>query len=354
MPNPPWTKSYLEACARPGVSPRTMETYKFLVDSITNHYGLDLQTCTQEQLLATLDKIREHTKPSSYQLYAGQTRRMLRFLDREKLADKVPRVRKPDRATEIKEQLLPPSEVERLIRGARNRVQRLIIVLLYETGARAGEIANLRIRDVQFDEFSAIVALTGKSGSRKRRVYAAVPDLRGHLNDHPMKDNPNAPLFLTQQGSGFGYPAIYDMVRTLGSKILKKDIHPHQLRHSKATLDSRSFTDREMMSLFGWKTPHMISIYSHLSMRDVDDKDLVLHGLKPREETLRPIVHVQRCPACKEENAPYSVYCGKCGGVLGSGSGADVMAALQDTKFISALVKNKEFVEALRKALTST
>jgi integrase/recombinase XerD len=353
MTRPPWVESYLNFCARSGPTPRTMRLYTYLVNSITNHYGLDLQTCTEQQLMAGLDKIRTAIKPSTYSLYSGITRRALNFLDREDLAKKIPQLKQPDRETRVKEQLLMSADIDRLIRGAGTRTERLLITLLYETGARCGEIANLRIRDLQFDEFSAILALTGKSGTRKRRVYAAVPDLRQHVNDHPLKDNPEAPLFLTHIGTRYGYPAIYDMMRKLGQRILKKPIHPHQLRHSKATLDSRHFTDREMMQLYGWKTPLMVGTYSHLSMRDVDEKDLTLHGLKPREETLRPIVNVQPCPVCKEENAPYSVYCGKCGCVLGSGTNGSIMTALQDGKFIAALVKNKQFIDALRKAVIS-
>jgi integrase len=352
MNTPPWTQTYLDSCARARIAPKTMKTYRFLVKSITNDYGLDLQTCSEEQLMATLDKIQARTKPNSYALYAGQTRRMLRFLDRDKLAKKIPRVRKPDRATEVKEKVLPAGDVERLIRGARNRVQRLIITLLYETGARPGEIANLSIRDLQFDEHSAILALTGKTGTRKRRVYLATPDLRGHINDHVKKDDPSAPLFLTQWGTRFGYSAIYELVRALGTKILKKRIYPYQLRHTKATLDSSHFTDRQMMELFGWRTPLMVSVYSHLTMRDVDAKDLALHGMKPREEILQPIVSVLRCPSCNEDNAAFSVYCVKCGHVLSSGN-ADLIAALQDGKFISSLAKNPQFIEALKKALTT-
>jgi hypothetical protein len=223
--------------------------------------------------------------------------------------------------------------------------------LLFETGARAGEIGNLKIRDVQFDEFSAIIALTGKTGTRKRRVFDAVPDLRAHLNDHPQKTNPDAPLFLTQKGTPFGYEAIYDLITTLGLRVLGRRIHPHQLRHTKATQDSKYFTDREMMSLYGWKSPVMVGTYSHLSMRDVDNKELAVHGLKPREEALRPLVHVQRCPTCNEENAPFSVYCAKCGRVLSSGS--DITAALQDSKFIENLAKNQQFISALKEALKS-
>ena len=84
-------------------------------------------------------------------------------------------------------------------------------------------------------------------------------------------------------------------------------------RHSRATEDSRAFTDREMMMLYGWKNPAMVSVYSHLSLPDVDEKDLVLHGLKSREEIFKPLMQVQICVKCGTENAPIAVYCRKCG-----------------------------------------
>jgi hypothetical protein len=70
-----------------------------------------------------------------------------------------------------------------------------------------------------------------------------------------------------------------------------------------------------MMKLFGWKRPEQVSVYSHLSMRNVEEKDLVLHGLKPREEILRPLTEIRTCPTCSQENAPIALYCAKCGGI---------------------------------------
>jgi ribosomal protein L40E len=51
-------------------------------------------------------------------------------------------------------------------------------------------------------------------------------------------------------------------------------------------------------------------------MRDVEDKDLALHGLKKKEEILRPIMQVRVCPKCQHENAPVAVFCSKCGATL--------------------------------------
>jgi hypothetical protein len=122
-------------------------------------------------------------------------------------------------------------------------------------------------------------------------------------------------------------------------------------RHTRATHDASHFTDSEMMLLFGWKTADMVRVYAHLSMRDVEEKDLALHGLKPREEILRPLVHVQRCPSCSEENAPIAIYCVKCGAILPNQQLSGLDRILAEPEFMKRLINSESFKEALRKAL---
>jgi integrase len=245
-------------------------------------------------------------------------KQVLVYYERHDLNAKIKTPARPDPTQRIQDQTIPDADLTKLIKGATSLRDRLLIELLSELGSRRGEIYSLRIKDVQFDEFSAILTLTGKSGTRNRRVYGAVVDLRSYLNEHPHHDDPLAPLFLTASGKPLkDAHSIWTLVRRLSMRVLGRPIHPHQFRHTKATKDSSYFTDREMMKLYGWKKADMVSVYSHISMRDVDSKDLVLHGLKQKEDILRPIVEVQRCRKCKTENAPIAVYCQKCGSVLG-------------------------------------
>jgi Zn finger protein HypA/HybF involved in hydrogenase expression len=39
----------------------------------------------------------------------------------------------------------------------------LIVELLWETGCRIGELTSLKVKDIQFDQYSAIVYLSGKT-----------------------------------------------------------------------------------------------------------------------------------------------------------------------------------------------
>jgi ribosomal protein L40E len=93
----------------------------------------------------------------------------------------------------------------------------------------------------------------------------------------------------------------------------------------------------------------MVGVYSHLSMRDVEDKDLVLHGLKTREEILKPIMQVRICPKCKAENAPVAVYCHKCGGILGGEQLQEVRKDLEEkNKLLEARLEKLEAISVER------
>jgi len=250
MPDPNWTKDFLDSCARRGIRPKTAEWYEIMVRSMTNHYGLDLQNATESQILQGLDRIRGSNAITTYAAYVGFTKRALTFLHRKDIAENIQNPRKPDPATKIEHELLTIQEVEKLIRKAPTLFERLLLELLFELGAREGEIVHIKIRDVQFDEYSAILTLTGKTGTRKRRAFASVPDLRRYLNDHPRRDDGDSPLFLNKHGRPLTENRLYGTIRTLGFRILRKPIHPHQFRHLRATLDSKRYTDREMMMLF--------------------------------------------------------------------------------------------------------
>jgi len=331
-----WVERFLAGCRREALSPRTIKMYADRLRVLQDTYRLDLEKCRQEDAEAVIDVLLKKS-PSYAAGMVGMIKRALVYLGREELAKKIKPIRIKDREKRIRDKILEPEEVKRLIVGAESLQDRLMIEIFTETGCRLGELYNLRIKDVQFDEHSAILSLSGKSGTRKRRVYVAIPDLRSQINNHPARNDPNARLFYFgfHGSTKFNMNTVYHRVRSLGLKVLKKKINPHMFRHTKATEDSRLFTDRELMQLFGWSNPGMVGVYSHLTMRDVDDKDLILHGKKMKEEVLKPIVQIQRCKSCGTENAPIAVYCSKCGQILGS--------AIDE--------KTKSHVEAMEKRL---
>jgi integrase len=316
-----------------------------------------LAEVTEAELLTAMAKVADKALANGYQTFAISVRRFYSSLGREDLIEKIRIPRRPSKLPEI----LSEKEIKLLIEKAPgpegNLRNRLIVELLWETGCRVGELCALRIKDVQFDQYSGIIHLSGKTGERRVRVFASKPDLIDHLNGHPFKNNPNEYLFLSSLGKAGHFHRLTDggvrvLLATLSRQVLNRRIHPHQLRHTRATELSRYLTDRELKIFGGWKRTQMLEVYSHLSGKDVDDKILALHGIKLKPEDQDFILSVRVChkEGCGTENSPLAIYCQKCAQPLVADTSE---AMLKDPKFIEGLVQNKEFLDALKKALSS-
>jgi hypothetical protein len=183
----------------------------------------------------------------------------------------------------------------------------------------------MKIKDITFDEYGAVLRVDGKTGQRRIRIRDSIPDLRLWLNMHPKKNNPNAPLWI-----GLGYPnkgkkaistahLVY-IVKRYAKMVLKdNDVSPHTFRHSRATHLANILTEAQMKEFFGWeKDSRTPAVYTHLSGRDVDKTLLKAYGIdieerkgEKEEDILKPIT----CPICERENPAGSRFC-NCGQVL--------------------------------------
>lgn len=94
--------------------------------------------------------------------------------------------------------LLTEEEVNRLLDACLNHRDKAMIALLYESAARIGELLSMRVKDVQFDEYGAVIWLPrSKTKRRKLRVVYSVPYLSMWLSVHLLRDNPEAALFIS-------------------------------------------------------------------------------------------------------------------------------------------------------------
>jgi site-specific recombinase XerD len=98
-------------------------------------------------------------------------------------------------------------------RGAQGIRDRCIIVMLYHTGLRAGELATLRLADVVLGERSGHVVVQRGKGNKARRVplnSEARDAIRQYLLIRPASDIYQ--LFVGQRGEPLSAHAIYDVV----------------------------------------------------------------------------------------------------------------------------------------------
>ena len=213
--------------------------------------------------------------------------------------------------------LITKEEFNKLINGAMDPQTKLIIGILYESACRIGEIFSLKIQNVEFNQYGAKLHVKGKTGQRVVPIVWFAGMLREFYESHPLKDNPEAPLFYYKNSKGEIVPLKYEVIKERLKRICKrvginKRIYPHLFRHSRLTELARKVPDSVLKRFAGWSmNSRMVKTYIHLSARDVEDTLLSnVYGVKTSKEEEGEKFKV--CPKCGELNPPFAKICHRC------------------------------------------
>lgn len=198
-----------------------------------------------------------------------------------------------ERLVKLPEELISEDEIKRMADAATKPRDKAMIQVLYESGCRIMELLTIQLKNVEFDDFGAIIRVTGKTGDRRIRLVASAPALALWMDFHPYKDDPEAYLwsrYLDRKAMDT-LPLHYSVTKRIICDVavkagIKKKITPHLFRHSRATALANKLTEAQMKEYFGWvQGSDMASVYVHLSGRDVDNAILDVYG--PRKRTYR-------------------------------------------------------------------
>ena len=109
-----------------------------------------------------------------------------------------------------------------------------IIELLISTGIRVGELVNLNIDDVNFDERECVVFGKGES---EREVYFDAKTKIHLMNYLKQRNDDNPALFvsLKKPYNRLGISGVERRLRKLGNLSNIKKVHPHKFRRTLAT-----------------------------------------------------------------------------------------------------------------------
>ena len=218
------------------------------------------------------------------------------------------------------EYLITPDEYQRISEATTSPQLKLIIELLYETGARVSEILDLKIQNIEFNSYGAKLFVHGKTGQRVIPIVWYARDLRQFLLAHPNKDKPESNLFYVKKNGQmlpFEYPNFRKQLGIVCKRAgINKRIHAHLFRHTRMTELAKTLPEQTLKQLAGWSgSSTMAEVYIHLSQRDVEDALLQkVYGIKTTEKEDHNSVKV--CPRCKEPNPFFSTICQRCGAPL--------------------------------------
>ena len=257
--------------------------------------------------------------------------------------------------TRMPEELLIEEEVLKLIDSAKSPRDKALIALMWDVGARIGEIANIKIKNLTFDEYGMSVLLNGKTGPRRVRAVWSIQYIMSWLEMHPDKKNNNAMLWVNSENKPISYQAVRkQLIRITNRAKIQKRITPHLFRHSRATFLARHLTEAEMNVYFGWvQGSDMAATYVHLSGRDVDKSILKAHGITVEEDNNKP--QVQQCPRCKAVNGPEALFCFKCGAAMTLKTAMSIEADKSEisTELMTAILKDPGVLAAIKNAMQS-
>jgi len=97
--------------------------------------------------------------------------------------------------------LLTQQDIEAQVDAANNPRDKAFIWLLYETGARIGELIDLTVGDIEDRKHGKKITIHGKTGARRVPLVESVPHLNRWLSDHPNPEK-DAPLWCKIQQGG--------------------------------------------------------------------------------------------------------------------------------------------------------
>jgi len=184
----------------------------------------------------------------------------------------------PFRTAEIRIQLpkklprcLTASELRALFvaRKQASKTLSLAILLLFTTGMRVGELAALRLGDIDIDRRT--IRVRGK-GSRERQVFLSHDDvlaeLQLYVKSFCSKDaEPSQAILRNQKGRAASTAWIRLHLRALATGAeIRRRITPHMLRHSAATSLLEAGVDiRFVQRLLGHRSIATTEIYTHVT-----------------------------------------------------------------------------------------
>jgi len=259
----------------------------------------------------------------------------------------------PKNKQKLPEDLLTEEEILKLINSVPSFRDKALISLLYESGARVDEVGSMTLRDLIFDADGVVVILNGKTGMRRVRIVSSEVLLKQYLEERAGNKSLESPLWTKETGTQLSYGAIAKLIRVgVANAGIKKHVHPHLFRHSRATFLASRLTEAQMNNYLGWtQGSGMAKVYVHLSGKDVDNAILAMHGKREKPEVNESKMVQIKCKRCMEVNPIGASFCTRCGAPLsveamlemdnGRKVGDDIIAKLWADEEVKKLIAQK-------------
>ena len=231
-------ESFISSKQVEGCSNRTVKYYKEIIDKFNENFDKSIKKITTEEIRNYLSNYKDNSSCGSTTI--DNIRRVLSsffsWLEDEDFIIKSPirRIHRIKTPTVVKE-ILTDENLENIRDKCENVRDLSLVELLISTGMRVGELVNLNISNLNFEDRSCIVL--GK-GNKEREVYFDAKT-KLHLKEYLSKRNDNNDaLFvsLRKPYQRLSISGIVLIIRNLGVSTNINRVHPHKFRRTLATM----------------------------------------------------------------------------------------------------------------------
>lgn len=333
-----------------GLSYKTRRNYLKILRQIC--YFLESKNpykTTVKDILEFLSKNSDKWKKETIASYQIAIKVFYKWLNRNEIVEEINkiRVKKTKNGFISRQDLLTQEEIKAIINQALNLRDRALLFVLFESGCRANELLNLKIKDIEIKEdYVEITIKISKTDPRIVPLINSAPDLLEWINKHPEKDNPESYVWISIYRKKGIRPidreSFYGVIKECAKRAnIKKRVWLHQARHNRITELLKMGMGETMVKKLVGLSPDssMLARYGHLVCGDALDRLRENAGIKKLKEENIDILNIKICPRCNENNSSTSKYCNKCFVVL------DVKEVTERIEKDSELM---QFIEGLR------
>lgn len=272
-------------------SPTTIKNYRYTLlkaDKTIDKPFTELTTADIKKFLSSLNG----GKKSSKILYLQHLNKFTDWLMEEKgiKFEKHPVKRaKRELLSSRQEQTIKEiptvEQVSRLVKMALEPMSRVIVLLLYKTGIREGELVGINIEDVDLQKCRILIKASTSKNKKDRWVYIdnelklAIEDWLSYRKNLGSKDNA---LIITQRRTRVSKLHVWLIIKNLGKQAHEKygdsiyqEIHPHLFRHTFTShLAKNRILIKALQILRGDEDKSMVDLYTHLTDEEVKQEYL--------------------------------------------------------------------------------
>jgi integrase/recombinase XerD len=249
-----------------GYSEKTRKMYTKHVSRFAAHLGKSpLAASPQEVKDFFLDMVAKDISPSSLHVYYSAIKLFYHFHNRDRYLDRIPAPKVPFKLPAVLDQ----SEIQSILSRCRTLRHRTIFALIYSSGLRISEAANLACADIDFNR-RLIHVRNSKNGKDRYTILGekSAVLLRKYFNRY----KPKSYLFYSPRNPDMPIPIrrIQQIFQELAAATNRKDAHVHTLRHSFAThLLERDTNLFYIMKLLGHSHIGSTMVYLHMQRLDM-------------------------------------------------------------------------------------